>query len=130
MDKYGKSGLKLIGFSCNQFGGQAPSSSECERAYFYHKLNATYDIDTNPVFDKVDVKGDKEHEVYQYMKKHDPSVWFGLREIKWNYEKFLIDGEGKVLDRKRSPSSPLGFEDKIKELLKVGDSDLKENLVV
>lgn len=126
LNKYSSSGLKLIGFSCNQFGAQAPSSSECERAYFYHKLNATYDIEHNPVFDKVDVNGDKESSVYQYLKANDKSVWF-LHDIKWNYEKFLIDGDGKVITRLRSPSSPLGFESKIKELLGV---DEKEEILV
>lgn len=117
LTKYGEAGLKLIGFSCNQFGAQAPSSGECERAYFYHKLNATYDVEHNPVFDKVDVNGDKVCSAYQYLKANDHGAWPGFHDIKWNYEKFLVDGDGKVLERLRSPSSPLGFEDKIKTLL-------------
>lgn len=123
LTKYEASGLRLIGFSCNQFGAQAPSSSECERAYFYHKLNRSYDVTANPTFDKVDVNGEKTHEVYEFLKTSDHSAWPGFHDLKWNYEKFLVDGAGVVQARLRSPTSPTDFEDKIKTLLGLsGDS--------
>lgn len=110
--KYGEKGLVILGFPCNQFAGQEPGSSE-EIASF---CSLNYGV-TFPVLKKVDVNGDKTDAVYQYL-KGEKSGLLGLNRIKWNFEKFLIDKNGKVVERYSSLTKPKSLEPKIEELLK------------
>lgn len=86
-----KDKLVVIGFPCNQFGGQEPGSSE-EIGQFCKK---NYGV-TFPITEKIDVKGQHQHPVYQWLcQKNNNGV--GDYEVKWNFNKFLIDENGNLL---------------------------------
>ncbi|MFH4180277.1 glutathione peroxidase, partial [Acinetobacter baumannii] len=89
-DKYKDQGLEILGFPCNQFGGQEPGT-EADITSFC-ELN--YGVNF-PMFAKVDVKGDKAHPLYTYMTEQAPGL-LGMKAVKWNFTKFLIGKDGKV----------------------------------
>ena len=93
-------GFTVVGFPCNQFGGQEPGSSE-EIAEF---CSATYGV-TFPMAGKVDVNGPDRHTVYDELTAHgDASGEAG--DIQWNFEKFLVDPAGAVVARFRPRTTP------------------------
>jgi glutathione peroxidase len=100
---YGDRGFSVIGFPCNQFGAQEPGSAE-EIAAF---CSATYGV-TFPMMEKVDVNGDDRHPVYQELTAvADADGESG--DIQWNFEKFLVSGDGTIVQRFRpmvDPESP------------------------
>jgi len=100
---YGEKGFSVIGFPCNQFGAQEPGSSE-EIATF---CSATYGV-TFPMMEKVDVNGDDRNPVYEELTAvADADGAAG--DIQWNFEKFLVSGDGSILHRFRpmvDPESP------------------------
>ncbi|CAN6629910.1 glutathione peroxidase-like peroxiredoxin Hyr1p [Trichomonascus vanleenenianus] len=98
--KYHAQGLEVLGFPCNQFGHQEPGTQE-EIATFCQK---NYGV-TFPVLKKIDVNGDNADPVYKYLKDKKAGL-LGFKGIKWNFEKFLIDKEGNVVDRWASTKSP------------------------
>ena len=102
--KYKKDGLAIIGFPCNQFGNQAPGSAEEEETYC--RLN--YDV-TFPILEKLEVNGENEHPLYKWLKSQKSGM-LGFKRIKWNFEKFIIDGEGKVVERYGSTTNPLSMK--------------------
>lgn len=98
---YGKQGLAILGFPCNQFGGQEPGSPE-EIAQFCQKnYGVTFDM-----FSKIHVNGPGQSALYQFLtaQKTDPK---GPGEVSWNFEKFLVGREGKVVARFGPQLSPL-----------------------
>jgi glutathione peroxidase len=97
---YGPKGFAVLGFPCNQFGAQEPGNAE-EIANF---CKLTYDVDF-PLFAKVDVNGDKAHPLFQMLKKAAPGL-LGSETIKWNFTKFLVDKQGKVLERFAPATKP------------------------
>jgi glutathione peroxidase len=98
-EKYAAQGLAILGFPCNQFGKQDPGSNG-EIAEFC-QLN--YGV-SFPMFAKIDVNGDATHPLFQHLKKAAPGI-FGTEKIKWNFTKFLISRDGKVLAR-FAPATP------------------------
>lgn len=110
--KYKDQGLEVVGFPSNQFAGQEPGSNE-EIASF---CKLTYGVDF-AMMDKIDVNGDKESPVYEYLKSQKSGL-LGLKRIKWNFEKFLIDRNGKVVGRYASTTTPESLEKEIETLLK------------
>ena len=86
-------GLEILGFPCNQFGGQEPGSAE-EIAQFCESRFAV----TFPLFAKTDVNGPHAHPLYQHLKSAAPGI-LGTEAIKWNFTKFLINREGNVVER-------------------------------
>ena len=99
----------MLAFPCNQFGGQAPASDECERSYMHKKVGTS----AFPVFDKVDVNGPDALETFKVAKTlANPQSPF---EIAWNYEKFLIDADGIPVARFPSDADPLVAEEQIKK---------------
>lgn len=109
--KYGDQGLVILGFPCNQFGTQEPGSEQ-EIAHFCH-LN--YGV-TFPMLAKVQVNGDHAHPLFTHLKKKQPGL-LGSLTIKWNFTKFLIDRDGKVVERFSPSTKPAALEDKIIALL-------------
>jgi glutathione peroxidase len=110
--KYKDSGFVVLGFPCNQFGEQEPGT-EKEIVEF---CSLTYDI-TFPIFSKIDVNGDNTHPLYSFLKKSAPGL-LGSEAIKWNFTKFLIDRQGKIVDRFAPTTKPEDIEENIKSLLK------------
>lgn len=88
--KFGPLGFAVLGFPCNQFGGQEPGSAE-EIASF---CSLTYDV-SFPVFAKVDVNGTDAAPLFRALKKAAPGV-LGSEAVKWNFTKFLIGRDGRV----------------------------------
>jgi glutathione peroxidase len=99
-EKLHDKGLEVLGFPCNQFGGQEPGG-EKEIAQF---CEVNYGV-TFPMFAKVDVNGDKAAPLYKYLKAERPGM-LGSEAIKWNFTKFLVDREGKVLKRYAPNDTP------------------------
>jgi len=99
-EKYGPRGFAVLGFPCNQFGGQEPGSSE-EIATF---CSSTYGV-TFPMFEKVDVNGPNRHPIYQELTQVEDSAGKG-GDIQWNFEKFLVSADGKTIQRFRPQTAP------------------------
>jgi glutathione peroxidase len=109
--KYGEQGFEVLGFPCNQFGAQEPGNAE-EIASFC-KLN--YDV-TFPVLKKIEVNGGGASPLYDWMKGEAPGL-MGLKSIKWNFTKFLIARDGKVVRRYGPTDAPASIEKDIEALL-------------
>ena len=99
-EKYAGQGFSVLGFPCNQFGAQEPGD-EAEIASF---CKLTYDVDF-PMFAKVDVNGDTAHPLFKALKTAAPGL-LGSEAIKWNFTKFLVGRDGKVLDRFAPTTKP------------------------
>lgn len=89
-EQYGPHGLVVLGFPCNQFGGQEPGE-EAEIARF---CQVNFGV-TFPLFAKVDVNGPHAHPLFGHLKKAAPGL-LGSEAIKWNFTKFLVTPDGKV----------------------------------
>ncbi len=109
--KYRKRGLVVLGFPCNQFGGQEPG----DEAAIGEFCSLTYDV-SFPMFAKVDVNGDATHPLFAFLKAGAPGV-LGTEGIKWNFTKFLVDRDGKVVARYASAHKPEDMADDIEKLL-------------
>ena len=99
-EAYGKQGLVVLGFPCNQFGAQ-DSGSNVEIAEFC-QLN--YGV-TFPMMAKVDVNGTQAHPLYQWLAAEAPGL-LGSKSIKWNFTKFLVGKDGTVLKRYAPTDKP------------------------
>ncbi|MDE2596021.1 MAG: glutathione peroxidase [Sphingomonadales bacterium] len=97
---YRDRGFEVIGFPCNQFGGQEPGNAD-EIASF---CSLNYGV-SFPVMGKIEVNGDGAPELYQWLKAEAPGI-FGSQGIKWNFTKFLIDRAGKVVRRYAPTEKP------------------------
>jgi glutathione peroxidase len=98
-EQYKDQGLVILGFPANNFMGQEPGTDE-EILEF---CTAKYDVNF-PMFSKVSVKGDDQHPLFSYLTKAENPDFTG--DIKWNFEKFLIGKDGKLLHRYRSGVKP------------------------
>jgi glutathione peroxidase len=104
-------GLVVLGFPCDQFGHQEPGD-ENEIKNF---CSLTYDV-SFPMFSKVDVNGNDAHPLWKWMKKEKGGL-LGMDAIKWNFTKFLIDQNGKVIKRYGSMDKPEDIAKDIKKIL-------------
>ena len=104
-------GLVVLGFPCNQFGGQEPGNEEEIKNF----CSLTYDVDF-PMMRKIDVNGPKAHPLYAYLKKAKKGV-LGTEAIKWNFTKFLVDRSGQVAGRFAPTVEPKALEGAIERLL-------------
>jgi glutathione peroxidase len=91
--KFKDRGFSVLGFPCNQFGGQEPGSDKEIQEFVCSRFNATF-----PVFAKIDVKGDAAHPLFQYLGKAAPGI-FGREAPWWNFTFFLIDRTGTHVTR-------------------------------
>eukprot|EP00123_Amoebidium_parasiticum_P003909 comp15213_c0_seq1/m.11969 comp15213_c0_seq1/g.11969 ORF comp15213_c0_seq1/g.11969 comp15213_c0_seq1/m.11969 type:complete len:191 (-) comp15213_c0_seq1:311-883(-) len=96
--EYKDKGFAVLGFPCNQFGGQEPHGMDKILSFTKEKYDVTF-----PIFEKIDVNGVNEHPLYTWLKEQKTS--FGIHSIKWNFEKFLIDRNGNVVARYDSYSN-------------------------
>ncbi|KAI7739998.1 hypothetical protein M8C21_028016 [Ambrosia artemisiifolia] len=110
--KYKDQGLEILGFPSNQFNGQEPGSNEEIQEFVCTRFKAEY-----PVFAKVDVNGKNAEPLYNFLKSSKGGILGD--SIKWNFTKFLVDREGKVIDRYAPTTTPLSIEKDIKKLLGV-----------
>jgi glutathione peroxidase len=96
--KYGDEGFAILGFPCNQFGGQEPGSNEEIKQFCTSKFSVTF-----PLFDKIEVNGANRHPLYEKLAGKD-SPFPG--DIGWNFTKFLIGKDGRILKRFNSATKP------------------------
>lgn len=90
--EYQEKGLVILGFPCNQFGKKEDRSNEEIANLYKNELGIEF-----PLFEKVDVNGKTAHPLYKYLKSQDPEYFAG--EIKWNFTKYLLDKQGKVIKK-------------------------------
>jgi len=109
--QYKDRGLVVLGFPCNQFAGQEPGTSE-EIAQF---CSLTYDV-TFPVFERIDVNGEDAHPLYKWLKAEAPGL-LGSEAIKWNFTKFLVGRDGKVVERYSPQHEPADIAPDIEKRL-------------
>ena len=92
--------LVVLGFPCNQFGGQEPGNEDEIKAFCDLNYKVSF-----PMFAKVEVNGQGAHPLFKYLTHEVPGI-LGTEAIKWNFTKFLLDREGRVLQRYASTDKP------------------------
>ncbi len=97
---YHDRGFEILGFPCNQFGGQEPGTNEEIKEFCSLNWGVTF-----PMFDKVEVNGDGRHPLYAELTQH-PDHKGNAGDVGWNFEKFLISPEGEVVARFRTNAKP------------------------
>ncbi|ASJ96117.1 glutathione peroxidase [Shewanella marisflavi] len=110
-DQFGPEKFAVLGFPCNQFG-QQEQGDESEISQFC-ELNFAVNF---PLFAKIEVNGNQAHPLYRYLKREAKGL-LGSESIKWNFTKFLVDGEGKVLERFAPTTTPESLSEKISALV-------------
>ncbi|CAN5220323.1 hypothetical protein BH10CYA1_BH10CYA1_07050 [soil metagenome] len=110
-EKYLAKGLRVIGFPCNQFGGQEPGDSKAISSFCQKNYGVTF-----PMSEKIEVNGKNAHPLYKYLTSAAPGV-LGSEDIKWNFTKFLIDRNGAVVKRFAPNVSPTDLAPEIEKLL-------------
>ena len=99
----------ILGFPCNQFGGQEPGTDDDIQSFCQVNYGVTF-----PILGKTEVNGDNANPLFQWLKEEKPGL-MGLKRIKWNFEKFLIGRDGKVKARWASTTKPESLEKNILE---------------
>lgn len=110
-EAYRDKGLVIIGFPCNQFGGQEPGNEAAIGEF----CSLNYDV-SFPMFAKVDVNGADTHPIFAFLKAGAPGV-LGTEAVKWNFTKFLVDRKGRVVSRHASAVKPEDMAADIERLL-------------
>ena len=110
-EAYRDRGFEVLGFPCNQFGGQEPGDADEIAEFCKVNFGVTF-----PLMQKVDVNGGAASPLFDWMKKEAPGV-LGSKSIKWNFTKFLIDREGSVVRRYGPNDAPEGIAKDIEKLL-------------
>ena len=108
---YHKQGFEVLGFPCNQFGGQEPASEKEIQKFCMVNFAVTF-----PLFEKIKVNGKDTHPLYRFLKK-EATGFLGTKGIKWNFTKFLIDKSGKVITRYGSSTKPQEIASDIEQYL-------------
>jgi glutathione peroxidase len=109
-NQYKGSDFEILGFPSNQFGGQEPGSNEQIKEFACTRFKAEF-----PLFDKINVNGQNQAPLYKYLKSQKGGLLGN--GIKWNFTKFLVDKDGKVVERYAPITSPSKIEKDIKKLL-------------
>lgn len=111
-DTHKDKGFEVLGFPCNQFGGQEPGTEKEIQSFCDLNYKVTF-----PLFAKVNVNGKDAHPLFNYLKSAQKGV-LGTEAIKWNFTKFLVNKKGEVLARYASATTPESIEEEIVKLLK------------
>ena len=109
-EQYADRGLVVLGFPCNQFGGQEPGDSEQIGAFCQKNYGVTF-----PMFEKVEVNGDDAHPLYQWLRQEKGGLLGD--KIKWNFTKFLLNRDGEVVDRFSPTTKPEKLTQDVEKLL-------------
>jgi glutathione peroxidase len=104
-------GFEVLGFPCNQFGAQEPGTASDIGAFCQRNYGVSFSM-----FTKIDVNGPSTHPLYRLLKAARPG-FLGLQRIKWNFTKFLVDRQGRVVSRHASTLNPLQLRGAIETLL-------------
>lgn len=109
-EKYKEKGFEILDFPCNQFGEQAPGTAEEIASFCTGRFGITF-----KQFAKIDVNGENEEPLYKYLKSQKSGLFGG--NVKWNFTKFLVDKNGKVVSRFGPTVEPEKIEKSIEKLL-------------
>lgn len=109
--KYHARGLEVIGFPCNQFGGQEPGGAQEIGAFCQRNYGVTFQM-----MDKVDVNGAGAHPLYKWLVKAAPGL-LGSEAVKWNFTKFLVGADGNVIKRYAPQTEPRELDQDIASAL-------------
>lgn len=110
-ERYRDRGLVVLGFPCNQFGGQEPGEATQIGAFCQKNYGVSF-----PMFEKIEVNGAAAHPLYNWLKQSAPGL-LGSRRIKWNFTKFLLDRSGQVQARYAPVTKPQKLAADIEALL-------------
>ncbi|MCY1285777.1 Hydroperoxy fatty acid reductase gpx1 [compost metagenome] len=110
--QYKDQGLVVLGFPCNQFGKQEPGDEGAISQFCELNFGVSF-----PLFKKIEVNGSNAHPLYVELKKRAPGL-LGSQGIKWNFTKFLVDGEGQEVKRFAPTTKPEELKTEIEALLK------------
>ena len=110
-EKYKAQGLEVLGFPCNQFGGQEPGTNKEIGAFCQRNYGVSF-----PMFAKVDVKGPEAHVIFRFLTREAKGI-LGSQNIKWNFTKFLVGRNGEVLGRYAPTTKPEALEADIEKAL-------------
>ena len=110
-EAYRDRGLVVLGFPCNQFGAQEPGTSDDIASFCQLNYGVTF-----PLYEKVDVNGPNAHPLFRWLTSVAPGV-LGTRAIKWNFTKFLVGRDGRVVERFGSSTEPSALAPRIEALL-------------
>lgn len=110
-EKFREQGLEVLGFPCNQFGHQEPGDESQIGQFCELNFGVTF-----PLFSKIDVNGSGAHPLYKHLKSEAPGL-LGSEAVKWNFTKFLVDQQGRVLKRYAPTDTPEKIEKDIAKLL-------------
>jgi glutathione peroxidase len=109
--KYRDRGFEVLGFPCNQFGGQEPGTPSEIREFCATKYDASF-----PLFAKIEVNGKQADPLYEWLKSQAKGI-LGTEAIKWNFTKFLVDRRGQVAQRYAPNVTPDQLEADVERLL-------------
>lgn len=109
-EKYADKGFEILDFPCNQFGNQAPGSSEEIESFCTGRYGITF-----TQFAKIDVNGENESPLYTFLKAQKGGI--GGSNIKWNFTKFLVDKGGNVVARYASTKKPEAIDREVSKLI-------------
>ncbi|KAF5025970.1 hypothetical protein F66182_1938 [Fusarium sp. NRRL 66182] len=101
----------ILGFPCNQFGGQEPGSDEAIQEFCQVNYGVSF-----PIMQKTEVNGDNANPLWAWLKEQQSGL-LGLKRVKWNFEKFLVGRDGKVKGRWASTTKPESLEEPILKAL-------------
>ncbi|MEN0063991.1 MAG: glutathione peroxidase [Myxococcota bacterium] len=110
-EDYGPRGLMVLGFPCNQFGSQEPRGPRQIQEFCKVNYGVTF-----PMHKKVEVNGPNTHLLYRQLKK-GARGFLGSRNVKWNFTKFLVDPEGRIVARFAPTRSPESLHEPIEAIL-------------
>ncbi|HEX4472751.1 MAG TPA: glutathione peroxidase [Nocardioides sp.] len=114
-DEYAEQGLVVLGFPCDQFGHQEPGTEDEISAFCESSFGVTF-----PMFAKIEVNGDDTHPLYQWLKAKEGGL-IG-KDIRWNFAKFLIGRDGRVLKRFSPTKVPEKLKPRIEKALAEPDA--------
>lgn len=109
--KYKAQGFEIIGFPCDQFGGQEPGDDSEIEQFCQLNFGVTFPLST-----KIQVNGDNTHPIFEVLKTQAPGI-LGSKRIKWNFTKFLIAKDGSVITRYATATKPASIEADIEKAL-------------
>lgn len=109
--QFREQGVEVLGFPCNQFGAQEKGSEQEIGAFCEKNFGVTF-----PLFAKVEVNGEHAHPLFKQLKHEAPGL-LGTEAIKWNFTKFLVDRNGRVVKRYAPATAPAALHEDIAKLL-------------
>jgi glutathione peroxidase len=112
--KYHAKGLEVLGFPCNQFGAQEPGDAAQIGAFCQKNYGVSFQM-----FDKIEVNGAGAHPLYKWLTQAAPGI-LGTEAIKWNFTKFLVGRDGKVVRRYAPKTGPEAIDPDVERLLAAG----------